>query len=233
MSTTLLLLAAMLQQAPLREPSGPPAPWPDERDLGDGVLSNPRTLGARASSDPVARRSMARYGACLADSNAERASRLLQSNYREPEYRETLDEIVRNSSGCNRLIGTSRHRRSAMRSNSVLAAGAMAERLLDRDSVPLKNRLARAARAPATQAFGPGDALAICMVRSTPDDIATLFATDVATAAEDDAAKRLKPVMTACAQGRKFDINTEGLRAMLATAAYRGVAAAPAQTSSR
>ena len=111
-----------------------------------------------------------------------------------------------------------------MRSSRLLFAGAIAERLLARDPAPLNARLVRAAARAAPPARSPSDAIAICIVRSAPDETARLFASEVASDAEAQAARALDVAVRLCSQGqRPLVTNVEGLRAMLATAAFRNV----------
>ncbi|HET9429339.1 MAG TPA: hypothetical protein VFO69_13365 [Allosphingosinicella sp.] len=121
-----------------------------------------------------------------------------------------------------------------MRSSNLLFAGAMAEALLESASEPVNVQLARAALQSATPAFSESDRLAICVVRSVPDDVARLLATDVASAEETEAAGSLDLVMTHCAQGSsRIQSTPAGLRAMLSTAALRQIRAVAPQEEAR
>ncbi|WP_448657462.1 hypothetical protein ACPVPU_08315 [Sphingomonas sp. CJ99] len=103
----------------------------------------------------------------------------------------------------------------------------MAEQLLESAPVAPNVRLARAAAGPAIPSFSPSDAIAICVVRSVPDDVAALFATDVETPAETNAAAKLDIVVTRCSSPvSRVETSVSGLRSMLATAAFRSADAA-------
>jgi hypothetical protein len=172
------------------------------------------------SSSPAARKQMQAYGACVADGSPDKSARTLSTDFRTPDYRAALLTLNRNNLDCSRLLP----RRSRMRSSSLLFAGAMAERLMARDPAPLNVRLAKAAMLPAPPFRSPTDVIAMCVVRSAPDETARLFATEVASEAEAQAVKALDLAVKLCSRGRPaLQINTEGLRAMLATAAFRNV----------
>lgn len=164
-----------------------------------------------------ARRAMQGFGACVADRSPDLAANTLRRDFTTQTYRSNLSRLGRMNGGC--LRGASR-----MAGAGVLFAGALAEGLLKRDSEPLNVRLARAAQQPATPAHSPSDAVAICVVRSLPDETARLFATEAAGDEEAAAALALAPAVSACAQpGRQVRASDAGLRAILATAAYRSI----------
>jgi len=168
-------------------------------------------------SSPGARRAVQQFGACVADQSSEKAARTLAMDFRSPTYRSALANLARANERC---FGY----RGAMRSSGLLFAGAIAERLMARDPAPLNARLVRAAARPAPPARSPSDAIAICVVRSAPDETARLFATEVASEAEAKAAGALGIAVRLCSQGqRPLVTNVEGLRGMLATAAFRNV----------
>jgi hypothetical protein len=74
--------------------------------------------------------------------------------------------------------------------------------------------------------------MALCVVRSVPDDIARLFATEVGSDAEAQALRALEVRARACAQGGpRLTIAPAGLRAMFATASFRTVAGNAAEAS--
>jgi hypothetical protein len=100
----------------------------------------------------------------------------------------------------------------------------MAERLMATDKRPLNVRLAEAAKRSAPPAYSPSDFIAMCVVRSAPDDAARLFGSEVGSAVEAETVKSLGIAVRLCSQGKQFQVNVEGLRAMLATAAFRNVA---------
>ncbi|MGK6355112.1 hypothetical protein ACMGDH_07775 [Sphingomonas sp. DT-207] len=191
---------------------------------------------APAEAAPVtleARETLERYAACVVDGSADKVSETLTKDFRSSEYRNAMDAIRSANAHCSRVLRKTGSRGATMRSSSLLVAGAMAELLLEREGSPLKTRLAKAAGGVQTTAFSPSDAMAICVVRSVPDDVSALFVTTLGSEEEAAAVGRLDPAVKACSAGRQYEVNPEGMRAMLATAAFRSVAAQSAQTSSR
>ncbi|HET7816178.1 MAG TPA: hypothetical protein VFK58_01190 [Sphingomicrobium sp.] len=181
------------------------------------LLPVPAAAQPVQGSSPGARRAVQQFGACVADQSPEKSARTLAMDFRSPTYRSALNNLARANEGC---FGY----RGAMRSSRLLLAGAIAERLMARDPAPLNARLVRAAARAAPPARSPSDSIAMCVVRSAPDESARLFASEVASEAEAQAAKSLDVAVRLCSQGqRPLVINLEGLRAMLATAAFRNV----------
>ncbi len=168
-------------------------------------------------STPEARIEVARYGACIADASASKAAATLNQDFRTVAYRNALRQLYERNRDCFQ-------RRGRMRSSPLLVAGAIAERLLIRGGEPLGKRLALAAARPAVATYAPSDAAAVCVVRSDPDGVAKLFASALASQDEAVALTALRPLAGRCA-GRAMEISDEGLRAILATAAFRSVAA--------
>ena len=179
-------------------------------------------------SPPEALQEVHRVGACVADRDPTSAGRMLAMDYTTVAYRKAMDRLVDDNRSCFA-------RRSWMRSNRVLIAGAIAERLLSKNGSPVNVQLARAASRPAVAARSPSDQMAICIVRSVPDDVARLFASPVASEAEAAAATSLSTALSRCtAPGPALDATPAGLRSILATAAYRSVwASAPVAAPSR
>ena len=177
-------------------------------------------------SSPDALRTIQSFGSCIADASTARASAALAGDFRTPAYRRAMDQLVE----ANRLCAGSRGW-SRMRASRLLLAGAIAERLIERDGNAVNRELARAATLPAASTYSPTDSAAMCVVRSVPDEVGKLFASDVASAEEDNAAKAIAPVMERCLRN-PVSVTTDGLRAMLATAAFRSIHAAKAGSRS-
>lgn len=166
-------------------------------------------------SDSRARIAIQSYGTCVASRSAGAAAEVLTRNFQTRQYQQGLRVLSRNNEDCFR-------RRGRMRSHNLLFAGAIAEHLIEQAAEPLNARLALAASRPAIQAFSPTDGVAGCVVRSVPDDVARLFATEVASEAETAAAQAFTGIVARCnTEGRPIEISPAGLRAMLATAAFR------------
>lgn len=211
------LLFAMQAQSepPAIDPK--PAPWPEpEREMR---LAG--KFGDANSSE--ARRELEQWAACVARKNPGEASRVLTMDFTSGAYGRALRMLSESDRECIRFRGT-------IRSAGLLFAGELAETLLERDDDPLVRRLTLAAGSPATQSFSFTDKVAICVVRSVPSDVASLFATQRGSAEETRALEALATPMAMCAQAagtkKQLAINPAGLRAMLATASYRSVASA-------
>ena len=181
---------------------------------------------AAPRSSPEALRTVQSFGTCIADASTAKASATLASDFRTPGYRRAMDQLVE----ANRLCAASRGW-SRMRASRLLLAGAIAERLIERDGNAVNRELARAAALPAASTYSPTDSAAMCVVRSVPDEVGKLFASDIATAQEDAAAAAITPVMARCLNS-PVAITNDGLRAMLATAAFRSIHAAKAGSRS-
>ena len=168
-------------------------------------------------SPPEARRAVQDFGRCIAERSPGLAAEMLTIDFTTRAYRSRLDRLLRSNETCLRPRGR-------MRTSRLLVAGAIAETLIERGGEPVNVRLARAAMRAGTPARSPSDAVAICTVRSAPDDVGTLFATEVATEAETAAARALEPAVALCsASGPALETSPAGLRAMLATAAFRSL----------
>ncbi len=217
----LLLMALMLaaQDPPSPTPPLPPLPteMPPPRDItpAHSLFYEDADTAQTAAQ---ARTTVHAFGRCVARYSAGMAAETLAMDFRSRAYRTRLRTMANNNrESCFR-------RRGRMRTDSLLFAGGIAEGLLARDSAPLNARLARAALNPATPSFSPSDTIAVCVVRSVPDDVARLFATEVASEAETQALAAIAPLVEACNRtGRPFSATHPGLRAILATAALRSV----------
>lgn len=174
-------------------------------------------------STPEGLRAVQAFGQCIADASTAKASTTLSSDFRTPAYRRSMDQLVEANRQC-----TGSRRWATMRSSRLLLAGAIAERLIERDGKSVNRELARAASGPAASSYSTTDTAAICVVRSVPDEVGKLFSADVATPEEKAAADAIQPVMSRCLSSRQVEVTTDGLRAMLATAAFRSIHAASA-----
>lgn len=171
-----------------------------------------------AQSSVAARQSMHRFGACVADRSTAKAAQTLAMDFGTGAYRSALRTLANNNRDC--------FRSGRMRSPGLAFAGAIAERLLLRDPTPLNARLVRAVVESARRPLSPSDAIASCVVQSAPDDVARLFSNAVGSADEARTAALLQLAVKLCSQGKpRLETNLEGLRAILATAAFRTLAA--------
>lgn len=189
-----------------------------------GALSVPAAAKPLEESSANARVQMERFASCVADRSPEKAAHTISMDFRSPTYRSALKNLADANRDCYGY-------RSTMRAGGLSFAGALAERLIERDAAPLNARIVRATHAPLAPRT-PSDAIAICVVRSAPDEVSRLFGTDVASEAEQSAINDLKFVTGLCSESQpELQATVEGMRAMLATAALRVASAAVAEKS--
>jgi hypothetical protein len=217
----LALLFAMQAVNP-PEPTPPPvrddtmpSPWSDsEREM--------RAAGAfEKATDPAARLELEQWASCVARKNTAEATRVLTMDFTTGAYARALRMLSQGDKSC---IGF----RGSLRSAGLLFAGEMAETLLESDTAPLVSRLAKAGAAEATPSYSFTDKVAICVVRSVPNDVAALFGTNRNSPEETASLNALATPMAMCARAaqakKQLAVNPAGLRAMLATASFRSVA---------
>lgn len=203
------LLAAAQAPEPAPQMDNTPTPWPDPEREQNGVISK---------ADPEARQTLARYAACIAAKSPEKVAELLTQDFRETSYGNGLRNLVRANEGCARQVGSRRERLSGQ---NLPFAAALAEAMMAREAAPLKTRLAKAATGKEALTYAPSDKVAMCVARSTPDEVAALFATEVGSDGEEQAATKLLPVVKLCAQDVKLETSVAGLRSIVATASFR------------
>lgn len=225
MTTVLLSLLLAFQDGP------PPAPAPLPADTPPPELRPEHSPFYQEEADSARTSANARavvhaFGRCVAGYSTRMAGETLAMDFTSRAYQSRLREMADNNrESCFR-------RRGRMRTDNLLFAGGIAEGLLERDPAPLNARLARAALGPATRSFSSSDAIAVCVVRSVPDDVARLFETEVASEAEARALAAIAPVASACNRtGRPFSASHPGMRAILATAAFRSLRTAGIDTA--
>ena len=183
-------------------------------------------LGAAAPKEswgldpsPRERAAIAEFGRCVVKESPTKARSVLTSDFRTTEYRDGLRVLAKVNEGCFR-------KRGKMRAGGLPFAAAMAEAMILKSEVPLNIRLARAGIGKTAPTYAPSDAVAMCVARSVPDQVAALFATPIASDAETKAAADLSTAVRLCSpKGVIVDIAPYGLRAILATASYRLLAA--------
>lgn len=194
-----------------------PSPRPDpERGTG-GVIAYSDV------SDAEARRVMARFAACVADTSDKKAGEVLTQDFRSTSYSNGLRNLARSNEGCARRVGLS----GSMRMANLAFAGALSEALIAKKSQPANALLVRAAASSAAPTYSFTDRIAMCVVRSAPDQVSTLFATEPASDDEAAAITTLGTAAQLCAKAARatkpLSISPAGLRAMLATAAFRAL----------
>jgi hypothetical protein len=215
--------AATLIAAPIaaqEEPGANEHPAQDDAKLDKMLERAERDRGASKLNDHDARVALERWAGCIARRSPGEARRILTMDFTTPTYTRAQKMLAQDSGGCIRD-------NSSLRGDGLLFAGEMAEALLEADNAPLGTALVKAAGSPATAGFSFTDRIAICVVRSVPSEIAALFATARDSAEESAAINALATPMGLCATAAKarkpLSVSPAGLRAMLATAAFRSI----------
>ena len=168
---------------------------------------------------PTERAAIAEFGRCVAKESPAKAHSILTTDFRTEEYRAGLKVLAKVNETCFK-------QRGRMRAGGLPFAAAMAEAMLLKGEGALNVRLARAGIGKAAPTYAPSDAVAMCVARSVPDQVAALFATPIASEAEAKAASDLSVAVNLCTpKGVTTDLQPYGLRAILATASYRLLAA--------
>ena len=176
---------------------------------------------SNAPATPAARWAVAKMGQCIARSSTAKVHEVLTSDFRTPAYRSGLRVLADNNRDCYRSRGT-------MRAGGLPFAAALAEAMLSADPRPLRNRLAAAAVGKTAATYAPSAAVAMCIARSAPNEASDQLSSPIASTAETEAAAKLTIALRLCAQRLNVPMDqqeTYGLRAILATAAYRLLAA--------
>ena len=220
---TPILLALAFVAQPAQPPEQPQEPLREEFPASRGLTPNHDLFYDDVPvSTAEARVAMQRFGGCVAQRSQPLAAETIGSDFTTQTYRSRLQRLVRANEDCFREGGR------RMLSSNLLFAGAIAEALVESDAQPLNVRLARAAMQPAPRAYSTSDQVAICVVRSLPDETGRLMASEVGSTEEEAAVRALAPAVQACATSRRLETNAAGLRAILATAAYRSINGAAA-----
>ena len=213
MKTLILALLLFVQ-----DPAPPQAPEPPLRE----EFPPSRTLSPAHDMyedefrvpTPAARTELHRFAACVAERSRDLAVETLRRDFTTARYRNALRSLARNNESC--------FRRRSLYASGLPFAGSLAEHLLNRDPAPLNVRLARSADQPAPRPFSATDRVSLCVVRSVPDDVARLLATEIGSEAESQAVAALGLAVRVCSQGGpRLVTPAAGLRAIVATAAFR------------
>ena len=179
-------------------------------------------LGAAAPKEPWGldpspkeRAAVAAFGRCVVQESPAKAHAVLTSDFRTKQYRDGMKVLAKVNEGCFR-------QRGKIRFGGLPFAAAMAEAMIMKGEGPLNVRLAKAGIGKTVPTYAPSDAVAMCVARSVPDQVAALFASPIASEAETKAASDLSTAVRLCSpQGVSVDIAPYGLRSILATASYR------------
>jgi len=180
------------------------------------------SAGAReplsGTPDDLSVQAVHNFAACVADTTPKGAQNLLAIDYRTKEYHQALNRLMQGHSD-SRCISA-----SALRSNQILLAGGMAERLLIEKIKPeaFASAVAYDANKAPIAARSVPEMTAICVVRAEPARTYAIFQTDPTSADEAHAMQAIAPALMGCVKaGQKMSFNKPGLRASLALAAYR------------
>lgn len=177
------------------------------------------------SNTPEGRAALAEFAGCIAKSSPDKVHSALTRDFRTREYRRELKVLSEVNRDCLQgWEGVQRSRRVRLRAGGLPFAAALAEAMMKRNDVPLNARLLRAARTE-MPTYTPSDRVAMCVARSDADNVAALLSAPIASGDEVKAAQALNPALRACSQGTSVILEPYGLRAILATASYRLLAA--------
>ncbi|RJY08576.1 hypothetical protein [Aurantiacibacter aquimixticola] len=166
------------------------------------------------------------WTACMADEFPQDVNRLLTMDYRSDEYRRLMQDMGerRISERCFRAMPRA-YRRIEL--GGLPFAGGLAEQAMERASEePLVLRLSMAVIGEQAQTYSYTDQVANCIARGAPNLVADLFATEPASDEEVTALAQIAPVQDICTRdGTAIEASPIAMRAMLATAGYRILAA--------
>jgi hypothetical protein len=169
------------------------------------------------------------FAACIVDTTPKGAIDVLGLDYRTAEYKKDMTRLTKGHADGRCMTA------SVMRSNDVLIAGGMAERLLIEKVNPARfpSLVAYDAAAAPIEARSPAELTSICVVRAEPARTWAIFKTDPTSPDESHAMQAIGSTLLNCVKaGQKMSFNKPGLRAMLALAAYRLTQPAPIAAAS-
>lgn len=230
MKWTLTLAACLALGAPAlaqEQPAQNEHPAQDDASMGKMLERVDSDRAAAKLGDHDARMALQHYGSCVVGNGTGEAARVMAMDFTTPTYRNALKLLSQDAAKfcADKAFGT-----GVLRSSNLLFAGEVAEALVEKSGTPVAAQLAKAAAAPATTGFSLTDKVAICVVRSVPDQVAAVFATERDSAEETAAITALSVPAQMCGKAvgatKPVSISPAGLRAMLATAAFRSIHAA-------
>jgi hypothetical protein len=177
-------------------------------------------------NEVMQRRAVDAWTACIADEFDDRVHEVLMLDFRSREYERKLEDLAeeRISERCFDAMPRN-YRRIEL--NGLPFAGGLAEQAIKTaNDEPLLMRLSMAAIGKKAPVFSYTDQVANCAVRGAPHLVAGLFETDVASPEETSAIEQLQAVYDVCTRsGSAIEASPLAMRAMLATASYRILAA--------
>ncbi|WP_265570534.1 hypothetical protein [Sphingomicrobium nitratireducens] len=170
-----------------------------------------------AKSDAEVAQALQDVGHCVAASRPDLSAQYVTMDYKSDEYRKLGDKLGKAAARCK----TYSH---GLRSSGVVFAASIAEGLLIKDALlgDLAAHTAYREDLPSIEVQSPADLMAYCIVRKAPGETAALLATDLVSDEELAAFKTLAPVLPTCVPAdAKAEFTREGLRSLIALAAYR------------
>lgn len=178
------------------------------------MLATSPVYGTKA--DDLSLEAMHNFGACVVRTTPAGAEEVLAMDYRTDAYREKLSRLAKGHDRCTQP-------RTELRFNGVLFAGAMAEALLEQPGDRVLTRLSAADDLTAPiAARSPLEAMALCGVVTRPAAVGRLLESEIGSIEEGQAFEALVPALSACLSGAdKAELNRQGLRSIVALAAWR------------
>ena len=171
------------------------------------------------------RASVEAWTACIAREFPREAGDVLARDFNSTEYKIAIKQLAQTRVSKSCFDAMPRDYRK-IRLGGLPFAGGLAEHMLEADREPLLKRLSMAALGDAPPSLSRTDGIATCMARGAPDVVAALFASQIESEEERAVLAKLQPVADICAgQGPRLEASALGMRSMLATAAYRLLAA--------
>jgi hypothetical protein len=175
-------------------------------------------VGGRSSA--VARQALHEYSRCVVIERPVEVRALLGSDFKDKHYGFKLHKLINRRADCPGIEVPS----GVYRSGGLLWGGAFAEELLRRDKIldDLAARTALRPELPMIRARDNRELTAICVVRENPAATTNLLRTLPATSEELAALKAIGSTVSGCIpKGTRAEFTRDGLRALLALAAYR------------
>ena len=186
--------------------------------IAAGLMLGGQPVAARerepAGSTAASQQMLHTFGACVADRRPAQAAGILALDYTTPQYQSALRRLAGDHETC---AG-----RANGKFNGLLFAGALAERLIQRQGGDVAAVLAADRTAAPLLARGETEVTALCIAQAAPRETIALFATTPGTPEETAAFQPIGPALVGCVKaGQQMHLNKPGLRAMLATASWR------------
>lgn len=188
--------------------------------------------GAQALPVPVERnetmqrRAVEAWTACIADEFDDRVRDVLTLDFRTREYERKLEDLAEERVSERCFDAMPRNYRRIELGGLPFAGGLAEQKIKNWSDEPLLMVLSKAAIGNQAPVFSYTDRVANCAVRGAPNFVASLFETEVDSPEEANALTQLQPVYEVCTRGgSEIEASPLAMRAMLATASFRILAA--------